>query len=111
MVLNRRLRKNASHSVWSDQKQTSFNAVTQLIAAGHKEIGFITGSMDSPTGVERLSGYKDALAHHGIPLNNDLIVKGNGRQPAARRVWILCFRARSILPRWWRAMTIWRSAR
>ncbi len=57
MVLNRRLRKNSSHSVWCDQKQTSFNAVTQLIAAGHKEIGFITGSMDSPTGLERLSGY------------------------------------------------------
>ena len=33
--------------------------------------------MDSPTGLERLSGYKDALAHHhGIALNNDLIVKG-----------------------------------
>lgn len=57
-------------------KQTSFNAVTQLIRAGHTEIAFISGSMDSPTGVERLSGYKDALAQHGIPLNNDLIVKG-----------------------------------
>lgn len=76
MVLNRRLRKNTSHCVWCDQKQTSFNAVTQLIRAGHTEIAFITGSMDSPTGVERLSGYKDALAQHGIPLSNDLIVKG-----------------------------------
>lgn len=76
MVLNRRLRKNTSHCVWCDQKQTSFNAVTQLIRAGHTEIAFISGSMDSPTGVERLSGYKDALAQHGIPLNNDLIVKG-----------------------------------
>lgn len=76
MVLNRRLRKNTSHCVWCDQKQTSFNAVTQLVRAGHTEIAFISGSMDSPTGVERLSGYKDALAQHGIPLNNDLIVKG-----------------------------------
>lgn len=76
MVLNRRLRKNTSHCVWCDQKQTSFNAVTQLIRAGHTEIAFISGSMDSPTGVERLSGYKDALAQHGIPLSNDLIVKG-----------------------------------
>ncbi|MEG0101481.1 MAG: LacI family DNA-binding transcriptional regulator [Citrobacter sp.] len=76
MVLNRRLRKNSSHCVWCDQKQTSFNAVTQLISAGHTEIAFITGSMDSPTGVERLSGYKDALVHHGISVNNDLIVNG-----------------------------------
>ncbi|POT56404.1 transcriptional regulator [Citrobacter amalonaticus] len=76
MVLNRRLRKNSSHSVWCDHKQTSFNAVAELIAKGHREIAFITGSMDSPTGVERLSGYKDALVHHGIPLNSERIVNG-----------------------------------
>ncbi|EML4684580.1 TPA: LacI family DNA-binding transcriptional regulator [Citrobacter amalonaticus] len=76
MVLNRRLRKNSSHCVWCDQKQTSFNAVAELIAAGHQQIAFITGSMDSPTGVERLSGYKEALTRHGIAVNDDLIVKG-----------------------------------
>ncbi|SUX96258.1 cryptic asc operon repressor [Citrobacter koseri] len=32
--------------------------------------------MDSPTGVERLSGYKDALTRHGIAINNELIVNG-----------------------------------
>lgn len=76
MVLNRRLRRNSSHCVYCDQKQTSFNAVEQLIAGGHREIAFITGSMDSPTGVERLSGYKDALTRHGITINNELIVNG-----------------------------------
>jgi len=76
MVLNRRLRKNSSHCVWCDQKQTSFNAVAELIAAGHQQIAFITGSMDSPTGVERLSGYKEALTRHGIAVNDELIVNG-----------------------------------
>lgn len=76
MVLNRRLRKNSSHSVWSDHKASSQDAVSQLIAKGHREIAFITGSMDSPTGVERLSGYKDALAQHGIPLREGLIAQG-----------------------------------
>lgn len=76
MVLNRRLRKNSSHCVWCDHKQTSFNAVAELIAAGHRHIAFITGSMDSPTGVERLSGYKDALTRHGIAVDERLIVKG-----------------------------------
>lgn len=51
-------------------------AVEKLIALGHRQIAFITGSLDSPTGVERLSGYKDALARHGITPNNDLIVEG-----------------------------------
>ncbi|HAT1622413.1 TPA: LacI family DNA-binding transcriptional regulator [Raoultella planticola] len=76
MVLNRRLRRNASHCVWSDQKASAFTAVEKLIARGHRDIAFITGSLDSPTGIERLSGYKDALTKHGISLNNDLIVEG-----------------------------------
>lgn len=76
MVLNRRLRKNSSHSVWCDHKQTSFNAVAELINAGHQEIAFLTGSMDSPTSVERLAGYKDALSQHGIALNEKLIANG-----------------------------------
>ena len=76
MVLNRRLRKNSSHCVWCDQKASSFNAVSQLIERGHRDIAFITGSLDSPTGIERLSGYKDALAQGNIPLRNALIAEG-----------------------------------
>lgn len=67
MVLNRRLRKNSSHCVWSDHKASCQAAVSQLIDMGHRDIAFITGSLDSPTGIERLSGYKDALAQHHIP--------------------------------------------
>ncbi len=76
MVLNRRLRKNSSHCVWSDHIASSQAAVAQLIARGHREIAFITGSLDSPTGIERLSGYKAALAQHNIPLRESLIVEG-----------------------------------
>lgn len=76
MVLNRRLRKNSSHSVWSDHKASCQDAVSQLIAKGHREIAFITGSLDSPTGVERLSGYRDALAQHGIAVRDALIAEG-----------------------------------
>ena len=76
MVLNRRLRKNSSHCVWSDHKASCQDAVSQLIAKGHREIAFITGSLDSPTGAERLSGYKDALAQHHIALRPELIAQG-----------------------------------
>jgi LacI family asc operon transcriptional repressor len=51
MVLNRRLRKNSSHCVWSDHKASCQDAVSQLIAKGHREIAFITGSLDSPPGL------------------------------------------------------------
>ena len=76
MVLNRRLRKNSSHCVWSDQKQSSFKAVSTLLARGHRDIAFITGSLDSPTGIERLAGYKDALTQYSVAVCNDLIVEG-----------------------------------
>ncbi|WP_417650822.1 LacI family DNA-binding transcriptional regulator [Klebsiella pneumoniae] len=77
MVLNRRLRRHASHCVWSDQKASAMRVVERLIALGHRDIAFITGSLDSPTGVERLAGYKDALAGHGIALNEALIAEGH----------------------------------
>jgi len=76
MVINRRLRRNRSHCVWSDQKASSFHAVSHLIAQGHRDIAFITGSLDSPTGIERLAGYKEALGQNNIAVHNALIVEG-----------------------------------
>ncbi len=76
MVINRRLRRNRSHCVWSDQKASSFHAVSHIIALGHRDIAFITGSLDSPTGIERLAGYKEALSQNGIAIRNALIVEG-----------------------------------
>ncbi|WP_313354953.1 LacI family DNA-binding transcriptional regulator [Kosakonia cowanii] len=76
VVLNRRLRKNLSHCVFCDQHAASQQAVSALIARGHRDIALITGSLDSPTGIERLSGYKDALQQQGIAVRNELIVEG-----------------------------------
>ena len=76
LVINRRLRRYSSHCVYCDQKSASQQAVEKLIARGHRDIAFITGSLDSPTGIERLSGYKDALTKHGIAIRDELIVEG-----------------------------------
>ena len=45
-------------------------AVTKFIAA------FITGSADSPTGMERLAGYREALSRQDIPVQEALIAPG-----------------------------------
>lgn len=76
LVINRRLRRNSSHCVYCDQKSASQRAVETLITQGHRDIAFITGSLDSPTGIERLAGYKDALTKHGIAIRHELIVEG-----------------------------------
>ncbi len=76
MVVNRRLRKNQSHCICCDHKGASYNATKHLIEQGHRDIAFITGSLDSPTAIERLSGYKEALSQHHIELQDRLILKG-----------------------------------
>jgi LacI family asc operon transcriptional repressor len=76
LVINRRLRLNDSYCIFSDQHATSAAAVAHLIQLGHRDIAFITGSLDSPTGLERLSGYQSALAEQGLAVNNALIVEG-----------------------------------
>ncbi|EEQ11088.1 HTH-type transcriptional regulator ascG [Yersinia mollaretii ATCC 43969] len=76
MVVNRKLRKNHSHSIFCDHKGSSYHATKYLIEQGHRDIAFITGSLDSPTAIERLSGYKEALIAHSLPVRDTLIAQG-----------------------------------
>ena len=55
---------------------SGLQATNALIERGHRNIAFITGSMDSPTAIERLSGYKEALTAVGLPINDALIISG-----------------------------------
>ncbi len=52
--------------------------VTQhLIDLGHKSIGFISGPKMSTTSIDRLTGYKNALAQNGYHPDSNLIKHGN----------------------------------
>lgn len=76
MVFNRRLRKNPSHCIFADHKAACFDAVSHLIRQGHREIAFVSGASGSPTSLERLSGYRAALTHHRLPVDDALIIEG-----------------------------------
>lgn len=76
LVINRRLRIHESFCVFSDQQAAGRLAVNHLLEQGHRDIAFITGSLDSPTSQERLSGYQAALIAAGIVPNPQLIVQG-----------------------------------
>lgn len=76
MVVNRKLRKHQSHCICCDHKGSSYLATKHLIERGHRDIAFITGSMDSPTAIERLAGYKEALNQYDIGINDNLILQG-----------------------------------
>jgi len=76
MVMNRKLRKHQSHCICCDHHGASFMATQHLIERGHRDIAFITGSMDSPTAIDRLAGYKAALTTSGLPVRDALIAYG-----------------------------------
>lgn len=51
-------------------------AVEHLIDTGHRRIGFISWSEDSTTAVDRLSGYKSALAQNSCSFEPSLVRQG-----------------------------------
>jgi LacI family transcriptional regulator len=53
------------------------DAIAYLISQGHRRIGFITGTPGVGSAIERLKGYRDAMAAAGLPVDEGLIVEGD----------------------------------
>jgi len=49
-------------------------AVAHLMGLGHRRIAFLGGPLNSTTVQDRYSGYGRALAHEGVPLDEQLVV-------------------------------------
>lgn len=64
-------------SVAADDRSGARSAVEHLIAAGCRRIATITGPQDTSGGVDRMHGYTDALAAHGLAVETDRIVYGD----------------------------------
>jgi LacI family transcriptional regulator len=68
-----------------DNKQAALAAITYLLELGHRRIGYISGSLDTSTGRERLAGYRAALESAGISLGDELVRHGHFREAEAHR--------------------------
>jgi LacI family transcriptional regulator len=64
-------------SVIIDNLGGAMKATQHLIELDHKRIGFIGGPDRSMSAKDRLSGYKNALTQSGLPVDKDLIRKGD----------------------------------
>jgi len=60
-----------------DNRAAARSMVEYLISLGHKRIGVISGLKDNPHAIDRLEGYKEALASAGIPFEKELIAEGD----------------------------------
>ncbi len=66
-----------------DNRQGAQSAVAHLIASGRRVIATITGPLDTPPGIDRRQGYRDALAEGGLELDRSLEAVGNFTQQGA----------------------------
>jgi LacI family transcriptional regulator len=56
----------AADAVVTDNAAGTFAAVEHLAAAGHRRIGYLGDRQRLYTGIERVAGYRRALAEHGL---------------------------------------------
>ena len=66
-----------------DDHRAAFGAVAHLIAHGHRRIAYVGDTPAIPTSAARLRGYRDALAHHGIEADEQLVNCGCATSQAA----------------------------
>ena len=73
----------AADAVVLDNQRAVQDAIDYLVGLGHRRIGYISGSLDTSTGLGRLAGYRGALDNAGIPQDDALVRIGNFREKDA----------------------------
>ncbi|WP_410643289.1 LacI family DNA-binding transcriptional regulator [Amycolatopsis sp. lyj-346] len=63
--------------VAADDREGAKDMVRHLLGSGRRRIATIAGPQDSPGGVERLAGYREVLAEHGIAPDERLVEVGD----------------------------------
>jgi LacI family transcriptional regulator len=63
-------------AVMVDNMGGATQAVQHLVELGHRRIGCIGGPDGSTTAMDRLTGYRNALAQNGLTLNEGLVKRG-----------------------------------
>jgi LacI family transcriptional regulator len=56
-----------------DDHRAAYDAVSHLIAHGHRDIAYIGDYSSIPTSAARLAGYRQALTDHGLPVPDRLV--------------------------------------
>jgi LacI family transcriptional regulator len=77
VVTGRRVSGDRVYSLDVDSTTGARLATDYLIGQGHRRIAFISGPADHPDALQRLDGYKAALAAGKIPFTNKLVATGD----------------------------------
>jgi LacI family transcriptional regulator len=75
VLIDRALPEVQCDVIVSDNVNGARRLVEHLISVGHRAIAHISDVEDTSTGRERLQGYREALAAHGIEFQPELVVR------------------------------------
>lgn len=62
-------------SIHCDSRKTSAEAIEHLLSLGHRRVGLCLNRVDDSDHMDRLDGYRDALAEAGIELDERLVYR------------------------------------
>jgi LacI family transcriptional regulator len=77
VLIDRALEWPRCDTVLADNLNASYSAVERLLTLGHRRIGIICGPDEVFTARERYLGYTRVLGDYGVPVNEELVKKGD----------------------------------
>jgi LacI family transcriptional regulator len=69
-------RDSIAPTVLAADRDGAFEATNHLESLGHRRIGYIGGVESTDSGRERFAGYAEALQRRGIPVDEQLVIRG-----------------------------------
>ncbi|MDF2922132.1 MAG: transcriptional regulator [Paenibacillaceae bacterium] len=84
-IINNRLDKNHLAVVNSKDYEGTMAVMEYLIGLGHREIGILSGRMNTFSGRERYNAYEAAMKQHGLRLDGNHILRGEFLKETAYR--------------------------
>jgi LacI family transcriptional regulator len=95
VLVNRTLDVDGVHAVAPDDRRGSRQAIEHLVELGHRDIGHIAGPQSASTGQQRLAGFLEVTAHHGVAKDERAVVEARSftKEAGAEA-------ARTLLDRW-----------
>ena len=77
IIVNHRKNRDGFNYVDADNINGTRKALEYLYEKGHKQIAFVTGSLNETNAKDRLTGYKTFLKEKGIKFDNKYVINGN----------------------------------
>ena len=89
VLLDRRALPHPERSAYDlvglDNRRAGYVMADHLLRQGARQIAFLADANSAETVDDRIAGYREALFAHGLPMSNQLLIRGDGSDPTALR--------------------------